>query len=345
MPVFDLARKKVGARKPWGYSGSVTTEGADGILAGGASFESTIDGPTVYKEFSSIYIPENQIVTVANRCKGLVIKCLGDCIIDGKLSMTARGCRGEGELFAPWGIDNVHTPTGSVDMSIGADGGAGADRRYYYGINSGVSGYSGSNGVNGACGGGGSGGVACIYDMDGAYSGAGARGTTWSGGGGGGGGISGRYVSGTVYGGNAESNGGAGGSGEARGDDYYTRVSAGGGAGNPGGQGEYNASTTPYFYGDSGAGGLLILIVKGRLIISDTGSIESKGSSGASPTWGWDRVGGGSSGGGSITIIHQGDYIKNGIVTVAGGPVAPADHGNGGRGGDGSLRVQKGRVW
>ena len=334
MPVFSLDRKRAKAHRPWGFPGArlVNKQGADGVLTGAATFPSTLDGPTVYKEFTSMHI--TGLVTTENRCKGLVIKCLGDCVIDGILSMTDRGCQGAGEVFAPHGIDQLFGTLGLqyiTDRSIGAEGGAGAPRAVTTGssvVNSSRHGIAGSPGANGACGGGGSGRANKHYGPS-AYSGAGAAGTTWSGGAGGGG-IDVNSVGG--YAQNGAGNGGKGGDGRA--DGGGAGRGAGGGAGNPGGSGQSYGDRWAN-NGQSGAGGLLILIVEGSLTIN--GTVQSVGRSGGSAS----RSGGGSSGGGSITLIHRGLFTNNGTVTAAGG----ASVSGGGAGGNGSVRILKGWTW
>lgn len=97
---------------------------SDGDLytTGNVSFTSTTDGPTIYKYFNNVTINAGHVVTVSNRCKGLVMYCAGDCIIDGTLTMTARGCKGVGINFAPNGLDALETETGVVDLTIPAGG-------------------------------------------------------------------------------------------------------------------------------------------------------------------------------------------------------------------------------
>lgn len=58
------------------------------------SFPSTLDGDPVVKTFENFTIGPGAFVTVSNRCKGLYLNILGDCHIDGTLSMTARGAKG-----------------------------------------------------------------------------------------------------------------------------------------------------------------------------------------------------------------------------------------------------------
>lgn len=281
------------------------------------------DGDTVYKFYNNLKINTGHLFTTSNRCKGLVIYCEGDCEIDGILSMTSRGSRGYGRTFTVLGMHNVLTESGTYDLTIAPVGGLGGARRGGSDDFS-FDGYAGDNGVDGACGGGGSGKVVGIGTDNYIHSGAGANGTSWSGGAGGGGGVEMH----TAYnsGDDAESNGGSGGDGHA---DY--RHSAGGGAGNPGGSGDSsNDGTFIGNPGQTGTGGLLVLIVKGKLVIN--GIIESNGMQGGSAS----LSGGGSSGGGTITSV-AGLVQNNGVINAYGG----SSQSGGGKGGDGSVRIYR----
>ena len=135
-------------------------DGSDGILntTDNISFESELDGPTVFKHFTSIQINEGHTVTTSNRCKGLVIYCSGDCVINGSLSMFARCPNAAGEYFAPNNLDKILTENGYEDFSISATGGAGGASSIW-GSGTTRNGYSnsGSAGSSGAGGGGGAG--------------------------------------------------------------------------------------------------------------------------------------------------------------------------------------------
>ena len=192
------------------------------------SLESELDGPPVCVTYDSLYLPSGYTLTTSQRCKGLYINVLGDCTIEGTLSMTARGanCAGKYVTINHLTRDIYYSDEDPGDIRnctvISAIGGA---------SNSAV-------GVNGACGAGGRGGWCNNHN-----GGAGSNGTSFSGGAGGGGATN---TGGASAGG---ANGGAGGRAGDR---------AGGGAGNPGGA--YN--------GSSGTGGLIILFVSGNLTIS-----------------------------------------------------------------------------
>ena len=139
--------------------------------------------------------------------------------------------------------------------------------------------YVGGMGIEGGTGGGGSG----------SYYNAGAAGTSYSGGSAGGGRLG---SAGSPY-------GGPGGNGTT------SYAAGGGGAGNPGG--------IPN--GGTGTGGLLIIYAK-SIVVGSTGTIQSNGSNGGGSG---DRYVGGGSGGGSVNIFYQNDFVNNGTVTASGG--------------------------
>ena len=322
--------------------------GTDGDLdtTSSISFTSTLDGPTVYKYFRNIRINEGHIVNVANRCQGLVLYCFGDCIINGTLTMTARGANAAGALFAPNNLDKIFSPAGVLtNYSIAAAGGNGGNG-FSAAINPGPYAYPGNNGsagVNGACGGGGSGGNLSQGGSQ-ATCGSGSQGTSFSGGAGGGAAATGGC--GGVTGTSGASNGGAGGAGSAWNCSNPTyRCGAGGGAGNNGGGG----SQSRYGYactsesGGNGTGGLLVLIVHGRLIIGSTGIISANGVAGGSCNCNGNNGGGGGSGGGSITILYGFSYSNAGTVQANGGAGGTTYglNGAGGAGGVGSIRISQ----
>lgn len=316
-------------------------DGKDGNLntIEDVNFESVQDGDTVFKYFKNVYINEGHTVTVQNRCKGLVIYCLGDCIIRGTLSMTARGAYADGETFAPNNLNDLIQWNQHIDRTIGAEGGASSNQdwtRSSGGYWSTSSIHNGNAAVNGACGGGGGGRGG--WWRGGGYNGMGRNGNSFSGGAGGGG-IA--WVSSDASGYSASFNGGPGANGRARNtnDNYANRVHGNGGAGNPHGEGYRSWNSAQYSYdpcdAEDGTGGLLILAVLGRLFISSTGIIESKGSNGGM----YGQAGGGGSGGGTITILHNRGYTNNGSIIVDGG--ISGGGWAGGAGGIGSLRVEE----
>ena len=313
-------------------------------------------GDMVIRAYRDLIIDESVVVTTDNPCKGLYIYCDGDCIINGTLSMTARGakfdpagvdvgCRPKGEAFCsievtyPYNIEQLEDYIRKYINSISEFGIPTMAWPSYLinniysiplgeedlaaipavGANGGASRSTngdGNPGSNGTDRKSGGGGGGARYSSGG-VGGAGGAGTAYSGGAGGGAGSG-------AAGGNGSSIGGAGGT-------PGKPVYAGAGAGNPGGSGVGSAD---------GTGGLIILVVRGNLTIGANGVIESKGTQGVSKSGNY-TVGGGGSGGGSINIFYGGDYTKNGQVHATGGAGGTSTNYNGGKGGDGCITEQQ----
>mgnify|MGYP000889103228 CR=1 FL=1 len=315
-----------------------------GILAND-EFTSVLDGDPVIRSFKNMTINENHIVRPTNRCKGMFIYVEGDLVVNGTLSMTARGAKAEGKYV---GIDphtkEIHFANSNIYSEyphvvvIPKQGGSGGISVVATtpGINTfkGTLGNGGENATVGACGGGGSGGA---YSSHGGTvrSGAGSAGTSFSGGAGGGG-CTNDQVSVTGYNGAVE--GGAGGAGRIlRFSGASTARGAGGGAGNPGGAGAATNGGTG-LAGSTGSGGLMILFVKGNIVFGTEGKIESKGTPGGRGS----SASGGSSGGGTICIFHKGIVGNPEKISVAGGEKTASGAGynaDGGSGGVGTLRL------
>lgn len=311
-------------------------------------YSSSNDGNAVVRQLTSITINNGDTVSVQNRCKGLILYCQGDCVINGTLTMTAKGAGpgapsspvpGNGLRWAwlkngasdgpfvsgdfPLGAlgpeasphtnpDAFGTPEAIAVQStkVGGSGGAATSGPVDSGPpNADRVGGTATNGTGG--GGGGMG-----YNG----GGIGGVGNCWGGGGGGGGGGAGG--SGTAGGAGSGTAGGNGGPGPEGG-----RVGGGGGAGAPPGSGGPDPDGNGHD-GGVGVGGLLCLFVGGDLTVGPSGVISSNGVAGgdAAPPGGGSNAGaGGGSGGGRIIIVHAGTYTNNGSVVC--------NHGGGGTGG------------
>lgn len=236
----------------------------------------------------NLTINGGQTFTPSVRKLFTVLYVTGDLTVNGSISMTARGANhsgtgNSGGYTAPVDI-RIGTGTFSAvtNPQIPATGGAGGVRRSTNGAN------PGGTGINGGTGGGGSGAVSFAPPTVG-QSGAGAAGTCFSGGGGGGS----IYNSGTSQtAGDAVANGGRGGDGTLI---QGNQISIGGG-GNPGGSGYYFQNQDSRTDGQSGTGGVLIVICAGSL--SGSGLIQANGVNGTN-----FGVTGTGSGGGSITVL------------------------------------------
>ena len=243
-----------------------------------------------------------------------VIYVSGTLSVSGVISMTARGAN-HGGLGNSGGVvppGNIRLGTGTfsaiTNPFIPSLGGAGASSRSTAGQNSGTA------GTNGGTGGGGGG----VWFNAGGIVGSGSAGTCFSGGTG-----SGAVYNSTSSGvssSNARIYGGAGSAGAGN-------QIATGGSGNPGGLGYYFNTPTSSIDGGTGTGGTLIVISEGTFV--GTGGIESVGVA----TGALGGIRGGSSGGGSITIMYKGADGSTLASSVAGG-----NSGGGGAGGAGTLR-------
>lgn len=239
----------------------------------------------------------------------------GNLTLNGSISMTDRGANhnGTGNSSGSVTAGNIllasGTYSGVSNPQIPSAGGAGAP-----GQTGGDPGPAGTAGTAGGTGGGGGG------NGNGGTGGAGQPGTSYVGGSAGGG------TRGND-GGPGTANGGAGGNGNTDG-----LGGGGGGAGQPGGA-PGQAGPFPCSAGETGIGGVVIIMVTGTF--SGSGSITSVGRSGGV---GWN-AGGGGSGGGSITVFYGSDTssITPNASGGAGG-VSNAGGSPGGAGGAGTAR-------
>ena len=299
---------------------------SDTIISTNTNLPSDLDGPMITKIYSSLTINSGITLTTSNRCRGLRLVVLGDCTINGTITMSARGANypAPDQDFEILDLDN------NILTTIPRIGGLGGDRGLDASYSSGMSGYAG---VDGGCGGGGAGG--CYSGGYRTISAGGGRASCFSGGAGAGGSTRVGAISH-----NAAHDGGRGSDaslGITYADTYYIY----GGVGNPSGRGVYrNASyiNAP----NSGTGGLLILIVYGNLILNSTGVISANGvnAQGGGTTC---LGGGGASGGGSINIFHKGSFDNSGTIQANGGIGTQTTYTSnaykGGNGGAGSIRI------
>ena len=317
-------------------------DGSDGdvTISSSSNLTSTTDGDMIVLNYASLTIDAGATLSVTNRCKGLLIYVAGDFVLNGTISMTAKGAyvNAEAAGVSATGLRIPMLKSGSVETLSAADfAGAGAaaiaamanqvgidaNGKIYKIERQGAPGGSGidGNGVAGSSaanksGGGGSGSGTNMNGGNGNY------GSCFGAGSGGGGGINGSG------GQSATAWSGPGGNGGSAGGGYCS----GGGAGNPKGA-----------YGDyDGVGGTIIIIVGGDVTIGNLGVISSNGKNGGHGdfcTYGYG--GGGGSGGGIVLILHSGSYTNNGSITVNGGigGVGNSTARPGGTGGAGSIVV------
>ena len=245
----------------------------------------------------SLYISKHGSIRPNNPCKGMFIDVGDTLIIDGSISMEARG----------YGLNYV--PEVYYDRSTGKlaelnDQIRPSKNRLIFNKNYKHPAGGKGNDVRSGSGSG-------TYMS---YGGAGSSGTIYSGGsgGGGGGGISAseeRATAGVNYG----RTGGTG----AR--DRYNDGFGGGGVGNPGGKASIGGQ--PQGSGPanvSGTGGLLVIRTN-RLIVGPNGTINVKGTDSVTPAISKLLAIGGGSGGGHLILSYVTAYINDGIINNLGG--------------------------
>lgn len=280
------------------------------------------DAEMIVKNYKNLTINASCTLTPSQPCRGMLLYVNGDLTVNGTISMVGRGAKGDpsGMGVGSGGLNIRRFKSGSTASNSSSNLLAGAGTAAVAAENnqpvvqaSGIvinvprtGGAGGGPGVDGgtvtdAPGGGGGGG------SFNAVGGSGGGATCFGGGAGGGGG----GVAGGTIGGNAGAYSG----------DY-----------GPGNQGGHGAGQ-----GNRGNGGLLILIVKGKVTVGATGSITCKGSDGDGSGYG----GGGASGGGRLIILHGGSYTNGGTVTAAGGVRGAGNGGAPGHGGAGVVTTSQ----
>ena len=72
---------------------------SDGDLStvGNVNLASVLDGAAFIANYKNLTINTGHKLTVTNRCKGLFLYNSGDCVINGEMSMTARGVAAAGQ--------------------------------------------------------------------------------------------------------------------------------------------------------------------------------------------------------------------------------------------------------
>lgn len=315
-------------------SGNYFGDGADGdvVITSSTQLASTTDGDMLVKHYKSLTVNAGAVLTVANRCRGILLYVDGDLTVNGSIAMTGRGCNanpatagtdadtpvapGDGHAVPAGGIVIRRKKAGSTDSNVdttlfhgcGAAAVA-AEARQGRVLGNGkvwalprVGGLGGPGRV--AQGVGNTGQTKALSPGGGASGSEYYQGTSAAGG------------DATCFGGGSGSGGGDGPGAPAT-SNYCGPGGPGarpngtgvaGGAGNPGGIPSSGGQ------GQSGVGGLLIIIVRGNVYIGASGQIVSHGLGG-----GATGVPGGGSGGGNILILYGGTYTNNGTVAASGG--------------------------
>lgn len=342
-------------------------QSADGIVwatipgwtfsSGIASAPSTIDGDMVVLHCKTLQVDAGYTLTVANRCRGLLIYVQGNATINGSVSMTARGAHAnpadsgvsadtpvapsdghavpsEGIIIRRFGVGSGSHSASTLMHGCGTAAVTAEANQPAIGGGLVVAiprvGGAGGAGVTvapaapggtatAAPGGGGSGGADAVPSSPPPTSGSGGAATCFSGGTGGAGAGS--------YGASLPANGGNGAGFGGHGGDAASSGGCGGGAGNPGGtNGGYGSGN-----GETGTGGIVILICGGN--VTGSGGIVSHGKNGGGGQS--QDSAGGASGGGLVGVLYAVSYSLS--TLAANGGAGGTGGGVGGHGGAGAV--------
>jgi hypothetical protein len=269
---------------------------------------------TIVRVVGDLTINSGVTVTTLARKLGLCLYVTGNLIVNGTLTMTARGANhsATGSNIMPYGLKVSNT---AVNGTVSATGGAAKSKTF---ASANAAGDTGNTGSGLASGGGGTGGGFTGTSTS-------AAGTCFSGGGGGGA----SYLSSST---DVQSNGGQGGTAG----NCDSGQQHGGGAGNPGGLGKSGSTPTSTYKGSDGTGGGLYIFCQGNVTIGSTGVISSNGSAGGNAA----TRGGGGSGGGIVHLYRGGTLTNSGSITVNGGAGGAASTA-GGAGGAGWVNSEQ----
>lgn len=358
----DIRVTSAGAEQS--FDGGVTWSAISGWTLVGTvvSIPSVQDGDMVVVNGRGLTIDSGYTLTVANRCRGLLIYAQGDVTINGALSMTARGCHAnpadstvtantpvapsDGNPVDATGIRIAKFADGETDPGESSFNGCGSAAQSAESNQPAV-----TNGfVLDIPRVGGPGGLAVGYGPPESGNPGGTLANAPGGGGSGAAGYDTTYPTNNYSGAGGDAtcwSGGSGGGGvvgpnspsSTDGDDYggpggdndTEGVDGGGGAGNPAGRDTGSPAA------EDGTGGLLIIVANGNLTVGASGDVAANGTNGGFGQNVTVEGGGGSTGGGLIVVLYSGTYTADGAIAAEGG----VSIGNGGPGGAGSVIVQK----
>lgn len=357
---------------PWG---NCSDGGLGEYTSDNASIASTTDGDVIVRQHDVMFVDTGITLTTSNRCKGLFIYCRGDLILNGNISMTARGAyvdptvgSGDSGAVSSSGLKFIRAALNPASSAFSVSDLIGCGTPAVRVENGrGVPGELLKAFVTerqGAGGGGGTSNPTNNYGS-GSYGGNGGTGVNQTGGGGGGG----AWFGGGGYTRWATANSGSGsygscfgggsGGGSAHASNYGNanassaspwggpggsgsgQDGASGGTGNPNGGYTTGGISSPGVQcqnAGTGTGGLLCIFVAGNIV--GTGNITADGVSGG-PCWG--AYGSGSSGGGRVVMLYAGSANNwSGSITATGGKgYASGGIAGGSNGGDGAVNTEK----
>lgn len=300
MPLINRFLHAGGAAK----TDPIFGDGSDGdlIISAGQTVTLPVDHPhrdIIIKQYKSIRIETGGTLTTAAPNCGLVLRCKGDCVIDGVIDQNGKG--GANNYENTYEYPNVKGGRGGN----GGDGGQGG-KAYKY---TNLAGGKGSSGIEGRPYGGGLSGMA----------GGGAGGQLWA--------VKGTHSKAATVGGEASVMTGA--------TFAHGAAGAGGVWSAPSGETVYNGGRGGQCSGNPYGGGAVFLYVAGSATIR--GSITCNGLNGQNGGNGGSGVcvkthgyggeadagggsgGGGGAGGGVVYVCYKGGYLMTGTFSVNAG--------------------------
>ena len=127
--VFSLSHQNyMVSEGGWAGLDNYFGDGSDGSLSttGNNTFtvqnkNGSYDGDMVVRQYNSLTVNAGHTITPDQPCRGMIIYVKGDCTVNGKISMTARGAAADPTVAG--GSDNQAVPTAGIQYGIKMTGG------------------------------------------------------------------------------------------------------------------------------------------------------------------------------------------------------------------------------
>lgn len=102
-----------------GSDGSLNTSGNNSFTV--QNKNGSYDGDMIVKQYNNLTVNTGHTITPDQPCRGMIIYVKGDCIVNGKISMTGRGAAAD--PTASGGSDNAAVPTAGIQYGMKLTGG------------------------------------------------------------------------------------------------------------------------------------------------------------------------------------------------------------------------------
>ena len=102
-----------------GSDGSLNTSGNNNFTV--QNKNGSYDGDMVVKQYNTLTVNAGHTITTDQPCRGMIIYVNGDCVVNGKISMTGRGAAADPTTAG--GSDNAVVPTAGIRYGIKMTGG------------------------------------------------------------------------------------------------------------------------------------------------------------------------------------------------------------------------------